>query len=178
MTMNDFEQLETITDFNTRVDYLSKFRINDEDQPSCILPYFEDVKDQEDPFKAALLVAQAFKDNAGLIIFEHVWMSCTNGNREFYFGYESKYVTIMDDLETYESTDPVSEWLFIRAFKKLGFKNALECTKKELDGSMLAILLTRLYRARKHREVLWKIAEYYTARKYHPDHVLKYIKLD
>lgn len=38
--------------------------------------------------------------------------------------------------------------------------------------------IKRWYKNLKRLPVLWKIAEYYTARKYHPDNALKYIKLD
>ena len=107
-----------IKNFDARIQVLSTMDIAGNGQPGDLIQCFADVKDRLDPFADALKVAQVFKDVAGLIILD---ISTRN------------YTTIMDDLETTTDRDPVSNWLFIRAFKQLGFKKAIECSKEELD---------------------------------------------
>jgi len=51
--------------------------------------------------------------------------------------------------------------------------------KKEKINQYLSILrITQWYKFWKRQRVLWRIANYYTARKYAPENILKYIKLD
>ena len=43
---------------------------------------------------------------------------------------------------------------------------------------LLILRITRWYKFCKRQGVLWRIADYYTVRKYAPENILKYIKLE
>jgi hypothetical protein len=58
-----------------------------------------------------------------------------------------------------------------------GYKTDIKIIKRQKRIKNGFIKFIKLYKKYKWLKTLWKIAEYYTAKKYSPDNIIKYIDL-
>lgn len=94
--------------------------VSDFVQPGCILQYFRDLKESEDPFEDALKIANVFKKKLGLIIIEAEGTLCFDRPQ-----------TIMDDLLANDECDTFWNYTIYLAFKKTGFLHAEKVEPKK-----------------------------------------------
>lgn len=98
-------------------------------------------------------------------IFNNNKLIIEYNNREYY-NMDRKYISIIS---------------FNRAYIHKLNENSLYKFKQEcydLYKIQSQIKIFNLYKKYKKNKILWKIAEYYTAKKYSPEKILKYIDLD
>ena len=58
------------------------------------------------------------------------------------------------------------------------FYNIDTIDNKKINEYLSSICIKRWYKKYKHFKTLWKIAEYYTKRKYSPENILNYVYLE
>jgi hypothetical protein len=116
----DYNAFTNIPSFHERLDYLTTLDLSDENQPHCILQYFDDISTQLEPFECAAELAFIFKQKCGPIIIEAESSYCLN-----------RYLTIVDEIENAVDEGYFDE-LLLRAFRIAGIKHAHECDEYDL----------------------------------------------
>lgn len=122
-----------MSNLNERIENLAKLDLANDPSPECTLMGFKDIMDLDNPFEAAYRIAEIYKARCGLV------MVSAKSSYEM-----SDLSTIMDALEDRENHEDneIIMWIFEKAFKKAGFKNAKDC-----DATLLKNLVRKVERA-------------------------------
>lgn len=113
-------EIQAINNFDQRIQFMRGVDLEKEIDPWFFVRCFLDVKEAEDPMKAADIVAKAFKAGGGLE------MNCRI-NSSYNHLPAATFMDEFNDEEEHGCEDAVAIWLLKRAFRANGFKFMSEC---------------------------------------------------